>query len=123
MVFGHQSPFLNSCACVCVCVCVCVYVCVQVIDSSDVVVQVRTWLVQCFLMSILCVVFFVWQVLDARDPQGTRSAHIEKFLKREKPHKHLVFLLNKCDLVPTWVTVSDSCCAALSIDIILWCLI
>ena len=45
------------------------------------------------------------QVLDARDPLGTRSKQIEHFLKREKPHKHLIFLLNKCDLVPTWATV------------------
>jgi len=35
---------------------------------------------------------------------GTRSGHIEKYLRDEKPHKHLVFVLNKCDLVPTWVT-------------------
>lgn len=54
----------------------------KVIDSSDVVIQ----------------------VLDARDPQGTRSRYIERFLEREKSHKHLIFLLNKCDLVPTWVT-------------------
>lgn len=54
----------------------------KVIDSSDVVIQ----------------------VLDARDPMGTRSKHIENFLRKEKPHKHLVFLLNKCDLVPPWVT-------------------
>ncbi|KPM06119.1 hypothetical protein NH340_JMT02855 [Sarcoptes scabiei] len=54
----------------------------KVIDSSDVVIQ----------------------VLDVRDPQGSRSKHIESYLKKEKPYKHLVFLLNKCDLVPTWVT-------------------
>lgn len=48
------------------------------------------------------------QVLDARDPQGTRSRYIEKYMKKEKPHKHLVLLINKCDLVPTWVTVSMS---------------
>lgn len=54
----------------------------KVIDSSDVVVQ----------------------VLDARDPNGTRSKHIEQYLKKEKPHKHIVLVLNKCDLVPTWVT-------------------
>ncbi|CAN7938791.1 unnamed protein product [Ixodes hexagonus] len=54
----------------------------KVIDSSDVVVQ----------------------VLDARDPMGTRSTFIENFMRKEKPHKHLVFVLNKCDLVPTWVT-------------------
>ncbi|KAL9980799.1 hypothetical protein ACROYT_G009437 [Oculina patagonica] len=54
----------------------------KVIDSSDVVIQ----------------------VLDARDPMGTRSSHIESFMKKEKQHKHLIFVLNKCDLVPTWVT-------------------
>lgn len=54
----------------------------KVIDSSDVVVQ----------------------VLDARDPMGTRSPHIEAYLKKEKPWKHLIFVLNKCDLVPTWAT-------------------
>ncbi len=35
---------------------------------------------------------------------GTRSPPIEKFLKKDKPHKHLVFVLNKVDLIPTWVT-------------------
>ncbi|XP_078712420.1 nucleolar GTP-binding protein 2 [Lampetra fluviatilis] len=54
----------------------------KVIDSSDVVIQ----------------------VLDARDPMGTRSKHIEKYLRKEKPWKHLIFVFNKCDLVPTWVT-------------------
>lgn len=37
---------------------------------------------------------------------GTRSPHIETYLKKEKPWKHLIFVLNKCDLVPTWATVS-----------------
>ncbi|CAH1985702.1 unnamed protein product [Acanthoscelides obtectus] len=54
----------------------------KVVDSSDVLLQ----------------------VLDARDPLGTRSAYLEKYLKTEKPHKHLIFILNKVDLVPTWVT-------------------
>ncbi|KAF5281246.1 hypothetical protein FQA39_LY05132 [Lamprigera yunnana] len=54
----------------------------KVVDSSDVILQ----------------------ILDARDPLGTRSAHIEKYLKKEKPYKHLIFILNKVDLVPTWVT-------------------
>lgn len=54
----------------------------KVIDSSDVILQ----------------------VLDARDPLGTRSPPIEKYLRTEKPHKHLMFILNKVDLVPTWVT-------------------
>ncbi|XP_060802576.1 uncharacterized protein LOC106135185 [Amyelois transitella] len=54
----------------------------KVIDSSDVLLQ----------------------ILDARDPMGTRSPYVEKFLKEEKPHKHLIFILNKVDLVPNWVT-------------------
>ncbi|XP_013874055.1 nucleolar GTP-binding protein 2 [Austrofundulus limnaeus] len=54
----------------------------KVIDSSDVVIQ----------------------VLDARDPMGTRSKSIEAYMKKEKPWKHLIFVLNKCDLIPTWVT-------------------
>jgi len=37
---------------------------------------------------------------------GTRSTYIERYMKKEKPHKHLILLLNKCDLVPTWVVVS-----------------
>lgn len=41
---------------------------------------------------------------------GTRSSHIESFMKKEKQHKHLIFVLNKCDLVPTWVTVSNKLC-------------
>ncbi|XP_077290029.1 nucleostemin 2 [Arctopsyche grandis] len=54
----------------------------KVIDSSDVLLQ----------------------VLDARDPLGTRCPYIEQFMRKEKPHKHLIFILNKVDLVPNWVT-------------------
>lgn len=46
----------------------------------------------------------VVQVLDARDPIGTRSLRLEKHLKSNSRHKHLILVLNKCDLVPTWVT-------------------
>ncbi|KAF2160149.1 hypothetical protein M409DRAFT_60255 [Zasmidium cellare ATCC 36951] len=53
----------------------------KVIDSSDVVIH----------------------VLDARDPLGTRCRSVEKYIREEAPHKHLLFLLNKCDLVPTSV--------------------
>lgn len=56
----------------------------QVIDSSDVIIQ----------------------VLDARDPAGTRCRQVENYLKKEKPHKHLLFVLNKADLVPNWAVVS-----------------
>ena len=56
----------------------------KVVDSSDVIVQ----------------------VLDVRDPMGTRCHHLESHLKKDamKRHKHLILLLNKVDLVPAWVT-------------------
>ncbi|CAH8608663.1 unnamed protein product [Schistosoma curassoni] len=54
----------------------------SVLDSSDVVLY----------------------ILDARDPMGTRSPYIEKYLKTEKPHKHFIFIINKVDLVPVWIT-------------------
>jgi nuclear GTP-binding protein len=56
----------------------------KVIDSSDVILH----------------------VIDARDPVGTRCRSVEKYLKEEAPHKHLVFVLNKVDLVPSKVAVS-----------------
>ncbi|CAM9635841.1 unnamed protein product, partial [Chrysoparadoxa australica] len=46
----------------------------------------------------------VIQVLDARNVPGTRCAHLEQHLKKNASHKHLVFLINKVDLVPSWVT-------------------
>ena len=46
----------------------------------------------------------VIQVLDARNPEGTRCHQVEAYLKKEKSFKHLIFVLNKCDLVPIWVT-------------------
>eukprot|EP00968_Pinguiococcus_pyrenoidosus_P005694 scaffold368_cov258-Pinguiococcus_pyrenoidosus.AAC.57 len=45
----------------------------------------------------------VLQVLDARNIPGTRSSHIERYLRKHAAHKHLVFIVNKCDLVPAWV--------------------
>ena len=48
----------------------------------------------------------VIHVLDARDPLGTRCKPVVDYLKKEKAHKHLVYVLNKVDLVPTWATVS-----------------
>ncbi|KAF9247574.1 hypothetical protein DTO013E5_4696 [Penicillium roqueforti] len=53
----------------------------KVIDSSDVIIH----------------------VLDSRDPDGTRCRSVEKYVREEAPHKHLIFVLNKCDLVPTGV--------------------
>lgn len=54
----------------------------KVIDSSDVLIH----------------------ALDARNPNGTRSKFLEDHLKKNCPSKHLVFVLNKCDLIPTSVT-------------------
>ena len=54
----------------------------KVIDSSDVIIY----------------------TLDARNPNGTRTKYLEEYLKKNCPNKHLVFVLNKCDLVPTSVT-------------------
>ncbi|XDG08216.1 hypothetical protein ABKA04_007831 [Annulohypoxylon sp. FPYF3050] len=56
----------------------------KVLDASDVVIH----------------------VLDARDPLGTRCRSVEKYLKEEAPHKHLIFVLNKTDLVPTSVAAA-----------------
>ncbi|KAL6757853.1 NUC091 domain-containing protein [Haematococcus lacustris] len=54
----------------------------KVLDSSDVIIQ----------------------VLDARDPMGTRCQFLEHHIRKHLRHKHLLLLLNKCDLVPSWVT-------------------
>ena len=54
----------------------------KVIDASDVIIE----------------------ILDARDPIGTRTKHAEEHIKKNCPHKHIVLLINKCDLVPTKVT-------------------
>eukprot|EP00835_Amoeboradix_gromovi_P006068 NODE_653_length_5514_cov_0.694552.p1 type:complete len:583 gc:universal NODE_653_length_5514_cov_0.694552:2247-499(-) len=53
----------------------------KVLDSSDIILH----------------------VLDARDPLGTYCESINKYLS-EKTHKHLVFILNKTDLIPTFMT-------------------
>ncbi|KAK0624619.1 NUC091 domain-containing protein [Bombardia bombarda] len=60
----------------------------KVIDSSDIILH----------------------VLDARDVEGTRCRHVEKYLAAEAPHKHLIFVVNKVDLVPSktaaaWIRV------------------
>ncbi|CAH0479489.1 unnamed protein product [Peronospora belbahrii] len=46
----------------------------------------------------------VIQVLDARNVPGTRCEHVEKHIRKNASHKHLIFIINKCDLVPNWVT-------------------
>lgn len=61
----------------------------KVLDSSDVVIH----------------------VLDARDPLGTRCKPVVEYLRKEKSHKQLIYVLNKVDLVPTWATVSVAECS------------
>ncbi|DBA04187.1 TPA: LOW QUALITY PROTEIN: hypothetical protein N0F65_004295, partial [Lagenidium giganteum] len=46
----------------------------------------------------------VIQVLDARNVPGTRCEYVENHVKKNASHKHLIFVINKCDLVPNWVT-------------------
>ena len=45
----------------------------------------------------------ILHVIDARNVPGTRCTVIEKHIAKNAPHKHLVFVLNKIDLVPNWV--------------------
>ncbi|KAE9410213.1 NGP1NT-domain-containing protein [Gymnopus androsaceus JB14] len=54
----------------------------KVIDSSDVILH----------------------ILDARDPIGTLCESVLEYIKKEKAHKQVVLVINKCDLVPNWVT-------------------
>ncbi|KAK1428470.1 hypothetical protein QVD17_17305 [Tagetes erecta] len=42
----------------------------------------------------------ILEILDARDPLGTRCTDLEKMVLKAGPEKHLVLLLNKIDLVP-----------------------
>lgn len=55
----------------------------KVIDSSD----------------VICM------VLDARNPLGTKCIHAEEAIKQKSQFKHIVYILNKIDLVPKEVTV------------------
>lgn len=53
----------------------------KVIDCSDVIIH----------------------VIDARNVPGTRCTMIENHVRDKAKHKHLIFVLNKIDLVPNWV--------------------
>jgi len=45
----------------------------------------------------------VLHIIDARNVPGTRCTMIERHIRDNAPHKHLIFVLNKIDLVPNWV--------------------
>lgn len=45
----------------------------------------------------------ILHIIDARNVPGTRCKMIEKHIAKNASHKHLVFVLNKIDLVPNWV--------------------
>ena len=45
----------------------------------------------------------ILHIIDARDVPGTRCTMIERHIAQNAPHKHLIFVLNKIDLVPNWV--------------------
>ena len=45
----------------------------------------------------------ILHVIDARNVPGTRCTMIERHIRDHASHKHLVFVLNKVDLVPNWV--------------------
>jgi nuclear GTP-binding protein len=52
------------------------------------------------LRSVISTADILVQVLDARDPLGTRTLQLEKEIQQAVPAKKLVFVLNKVDLVP-----------------------
>lgn len=45
----------------------------------------------------------VLHIIDARNVPGTRCTMIERHIRDNASHKHLIFILNKIDLVPNWV--------------------
>lgn len=46
----------------------------------------------------------ILHIIDARDPLGTLCESVLEFIRKEKSHKQVVLIINKCDLVPNWVT-------------------
>ncbi|KAG1830880.1 NGP1NT-domain-containing protein [Suillus variegatus] len=47
----------------------------------------------------------LYKVIDSSDyPLGTMCESVLEYMKKEKAHKQVVLVINKCDLVPNWVT-------------------
>ncbi|KAL1211918.1 Guanine nucleotide-binding protein-like NSN1 [Cardamine amara subsp. amara] len=72
-------------------------------DDSTRVVNVRDNSERAFYKELVKVIELsdvIVEVLDARDPLGTRCTDMERMVMQAGPNKHLVLLLNKIDLVP-----------------------
>ncbi|CAH8343569.1 unnamed protein product [Eruca vesicaria subsp. sativa] len=72
-------------------------------EDSTRVVNVRDNSERSFLKELVKVIELsdvILEVLDARDPLGTRCTELEKMVSEAGPNKHHVLLLNKIDLVP-----------------------
>ncbi len=98
----------------------------KVIDSSDVVIHIldardplgtRCRSVEKYIryVSVACSDYFTAKVLVLGAPALPKASNgcyaeiamlIANANREEAPHKHLIFILNKCDLVPTGVAVS-----------------
>ena len=75
----------------------------KVLDSSDVIIQVLDSRdPQGMLIELIYLLVYIF--VGCNHNKGTRCRHIERYLEKEKPHKHLIFLLNKVDLQPISVT-------------------
>ncbi|GMH51522.1 hypothetical protein TL16_g01030, partial [Triparma laevis f. inornata] len=45
----------------------------------------------------------VLHIIDARNVPGTKCEMVSKHIQNNAKHKHLIYILNKIDLVPNWV--------------------
>lgn len=75
----------------------------ETIEDLPKVVNVRDNSERAFYKELVKVIELsdvILEVLDARDPLGTRCTDMERMVMQAGPNKHLVLLLNKIDLVP-----------------------
>ena len=45
----------------------------------------------------------IFQILDARNPNGTRNKYLEEFITQNTPNKKIFIIINKIDLIPKQV--------------------